>query len=102
MLGWLYFLTACVLLYLFRNRQQQAKSMALKAVRKHCQQEDVQLLDDTLVMSGMAVRRGPGGWRLHREFRFEFSSTGDERYEGKVTLAGRHIIGLRLQAHRIH
>ena len=102
MLGWIVFLTLCALLYLFWSRQQQTKAMTLTAVRRHCQQEEVQLLDDTLVLSGMALRRGPGGIRLQRHYQFEFSSTGDERYQGQVTLAGRHIIGLRLQAHRIH
>lgn len=102
MLGWLFFLTLMALLFLFWARQQQAKLTTLKAVRRHCDQEQVQLLDDTLELTSMRVRNGPGGWKLHRNYRFEFSSTGDERYEGKVILAGRRVIGLRLQAHRIH
>ena len=102
MLGWIFFLSLLALLYLFWNRQQQANMQALKAVRRHCQEEAVQLLDDTLELEAMRFRRGPGGWRLHRNYRFEFSSTGDERYEGRVILAGRHITGLRLAAHRIH
>lgn len=101
MLGWIFFLSLLALLYLFWNRQQQARFMALNAVRKHCAEEDVQLLDDTLQLSAMAIRNGPGGRRLHRTYQFEFSSTGDERYQGQVTLAGRTLIGLRLQAHRI-
>ncbi len=102
MLGWLFFLALMALLYLLWSRQQQARLHALKAVRRHCQEEGVQLLDDTLELTGMRFRHGPGGWRLQRHYRFEFSSTGDERYRGQVILAGRHITGLRLQAYRIH
>lgn len=101
MLGWIFFLSLLALLYLFWNRQQQARIKALSAVRRHCAEEDVQLLDDTLQLVSMAVRNGPGGRRLHRTYRFEFSSTGDERYEGQIILAGRSVIGLRLQTHRI-
>ena len=102
MLGWLFFLTLLALVFIFWMRQQQAKLMTLKAVRRHCQQENLQLLDDTLALTGMRWRNGPGGWKLHRDYHFEFSSTGDERYDGRVILAGRRIIGLQLQAHRIH
>jgi len=102
MLGWLFFLTLCALVYLFWSRQQQARQLTLKAIRNHCQEQGLQLLDDTLVLDNMRIRRGPGGRRLHRNYRFEFSSTGDERYDGRVTLAGYRIIGLQLQAHRIH
>ncbi|WP_430459667.1 DUF3301 domain-containing protein [Thalassolituus sp. LLYu03] len=102
MLGWLFFLTLLALVFIFWNRQQRATQLTLQAVRRHCSEEDLQLLDDTLELTGMRFRNGPGGWKLHRNYRFEFSSTGQERYQGRVILAGRRIIGLRLDAHRIH
>ena len=115
MLGWIFFFACVALGYLFWNRQQQARLLALQSVRRHCQQEDVQLLDDTLVLERIRIRRipslqlvkgegrsQPGGWRLVRTYRFEFSSTGDERYQGLLTLIGRRVAKLELQAHRIH
>ncbi len=115
MLGWLFFLTLLAALFLFWSREQQAKLQALALVRRHCQQEDVQLLDDTLMLDAWRIRRlpklalvgadsrqRPSGWQVLRHYRFEFSSTGDERYQGELVLAGRRVWRLQLQAHRIH
>ena len=116
MLGWLFFLTLLAALFLLWSREQQAKLQALTLVRRHCQQEDVQLLDDTLMLDSWRLRRlpklalisadsnrqRPSGWQLMRCYRFEFSSTGDERYSGELVLAGRRLWRLQLQAHRIH
>ena len=115
MLGWIFFFACLALAYIFWNRQQQARLLALHAVRRHCQQEDVQLLDDTLVLERIRIRRipclqlvkgegrsQPGGWRFVRTYRFEFSSTGDERYQGLLTLSGWRVAKLELQAHRNH
>lgn len=115
MLGWLFFLTLLAALFLFWSREQQAKLQALALVRRHCQQEDVQLLDDTLMLESLRIKRlpklavvggsnraRPSGWQLLRRYRFEFSFTGDERYAGELILAGRRLLQLQLAPHRMH
>ncbi|HIF54400.1 MAG TPA: DUF3301 domain-containing protein, partial [Methylococcaceae bacterium] len=38
------------------------------------------------------------GWR---SYQFEFTSTGEERYHGKVIMLGRQVINIQLDAYRI-
>ncbi|RDE19856.1 DUF3301 domain-containing protein [Motiliproteus coralliicola] len=78
------------------------KDAALRAVRKYCDSQDVQLLDESLVLSGIKPGRGDDGRLcLKRHYRFEFSSTGDERYPGTVEMVGRRIRRITLDTHRM-
>ena len=56
---------------------QQAKEVALKAVRAHCSKLDVQMLDEYVALNSIRLDRGQTGkLRVRRAFSFEFSSTG--------------------------
>ena len=101
MLGWIFFFTLVAVLYLFWNKQQQARGLALSVVRKHCELQGLQLLDDTLVLDGYQLKRRSLGWSLLRCYQFEFASTGDERYCGSLLLAGRRVERLELDTHRM-
>lgn len=101
MLGWIFFFTLVAVLYLFWNKQQQARALALSVVRKHCQLQGLQLLDDTLVLDGYQLKRRSHGWSLLRCYQFEFASTGDERYCGLLLLAGRRVERLELDTLRM-
>ena len=84
-------------------KAQGAREIALRAVKEHCQQMDVQWLDQHVALRGFWFKRNREGrlcgWRAYR---FEFSSTGDERYEGRVILLGRQVESIELQPHRLH
>ena len=82
---------------------QGIKQVALAAVRRHCKQMDVQLLDDGVALKGFWFKRDSGGTiRLWRSYNFEFTSTGNERYTGQIILLGRRVEDIQLEAHRIH
>ncbi len=102
MLGWIFFFCIVVVMYLFWNKQQQARILASNVVRKHCELQGLQLLDDTLTLDGYQLKKRGGGWALMRCYHFEFSSTGDERYSGSILLAGRRVEQFELDTHRMH
>lgn len=79
------------------------RELALGVARKRCRELDVQLLDDTVVLRGLWVRRGEGG-RLQwwRSYLFEFTATGDDRYPGSIEMLGRRVIALELAPHRLN
>jgi len=67
----------------------QAREHAQVLARKACEREGVQLLDVTVALKSMKLRRRKGGgWVLLRYFSFEFSCTGEERREGVIAMIG--------------
>jgi len=84
-------------------KAQQIKELALHAVRKHCKELELQLLDQSIALRGFWLKRASDGRiRIWRSYVFSFSSTGDDRYEGRISLLGREITGLQLQPHRMN
>ncbi|MGK0500286.1 MAG: hypothetical protein ACJAYG_001935 [Oceanicoccus sp.] len=81
---------------------QGAKQLALQAVRNHCKQVDVQLLDEVVALRGFWFKRNKrGSVVLWRRYEFEFTSTGNERYQGRIVLLGRMVEEIQLQPYRI-
>lgn len=78
------------------------KEIALAATRKYCRQMDVELLDDTVVLRGFWLKRDDHGrLRMWRSFLFEFTSTGEERYSGRIVLLGNRVEDIQLEPHRL-
>ena len=78
------------------------KDGALRAVKQHCDEQDLQLLDQTLILSSFRPQLSRDSLLcLRRRYRFEFSSTGDERYQGIITLEGKRIKSIDLDPHRM-
>ncbi len=69
----------------------QAREIAILAAKMRCESQGLILLDQTIVLSKIRLRRDPKGeMRFEREYQFEFSSNGDDRFEGMMILhAGR-------------
>ena len=78
------------------------KERALGATRKHCREMDLDLLDDTVVLRGFWLKRdGTGRLRMWRSYLFEFSTTGEQRYQGRIVLLGDGVESIHLQPHRM-
>lgn len=80
----------------------RAKEIARIAGKTACDKIDVQFLDDTVARNKIWLKRNTRGHLIfYRSFNFEFSSLGDQRYFGSITLAGKYIDNINLDAHRI-
>jgi len=80
----------------------KAREHALSAVRSACSQAQLQLLDDTVALTQLGIRRQrTGRIGVFRVYRFEFSDTGDNRRDGVVYLVGDVLHGLQLDPHRL-
>jgi len=77
------------------------KELALRHVKRYCASMDLQLLDESIALRGFWLKRGDDG-RVHiwRSYLFEFTSTGDERYQGKIILLGHRVTTLQVDPHR--
>jgi len=84
--------------WLLRNLGLRDRAMRL--VRNHCQRSDVQLLDESIALTGMRIarnRRGRPG--LVRRYAFEFTVTGEHRYDGYIDLHGQQQLQLEMAPH---
>lgn len=80
----------------------KTREIALIFVKRHCQQLDIQLLDEYVALNGLWLKKDDSGTtKLWRSYQFEFTATGYERYNGKVTLLGQKIINIQLDPYKI-
>ena len=79
----------------------KVREIALNAARLHSDKVDVQLLDQSVGVHRVWLKRGRDN-RLHiwRNYQFEFTSTGDERYKGHVITLGDWVESVQLPVHR--
>lgn len=98
----LFWLTLVGLVCLIWWQGQKVREIALAHARRECRTMDLQLLDESVALRGLWLRRDPEG-RIHlwRRYRFEFTSTGDERYSGEVITLGSRVTGFSVAPHRI-
>lgn len=70
----------------------RARELAIAHARKACQQQQVQLLDQTAGLARARLKRdAAGAYCLEREYRFEFTDQGQFRDSASVTLLGHRL-----------
>ncbi|MHA6639547.1 DUF3301 domain-containing protein [Stutzerimonas frequens] len=76
------------------------RERALLAVRRHCQQQDVELLDGNVAFRRLAwLPDARGRRRLARVYGFEFTVTGEQRHAGSIIMFGARVGRIELAAH---
>jgi len=76
----------------------RCKEVAVKAARKECDICGVQLLDQTVQQVKVSLSRDASGqWRMWREYAFEYSHDGDDRYSGSLILLGQRLKRVALE-----
>lgn len=77
-----------------------AKERARETGRQYCQNAEVQFLDDTVELVKLRMRRNYHGQLcFYRTYRFEFSSTGESRYQGRVYMLGKLADKVQMDAY---
>lgn len=83
-------------------QSQGVKQRALKACRRYCETSNLQMLDDSLVLKHLKLRRNKSGaLSFCRTYEFEFSSTGGERYHGEIKVHGNEVPHISTEVHRL-
>jgi hypothetical protein len=95
-------IAALLALGFYWSNAMKAREIAYAAVVVHCQKMEVQLLDDYVALTGFWLKRDDYGKLVGwRSYQFEFTSTGEERYQGKVVLVGKKVTNIQLDVYRI-
>lgn len=72
--------------------------LARSVAKRHCDQANVQLLDDNVLLKRLSICRSRHSlFAFKRLYRFEFSSLGDFRYQGNVTFVGKRMHHIELE-----
>lgn len=75
----------------------RARDAAVAAAREACVAEGLMLLDDTVAIAAMRLRRdNDGRVRLQRAYDFEYSDSGNNRIKGSIVLLGRAVVMLNV------
>ncbi len=101
-LGELFWFGAFVLGLLYWWSAKGVKEIAVNVIKLHCKKMDVQLLDESVVLRRYWFKRNVvGNLQVWRSFHFEFTSTGVDRFSGRVIFLGKKVLDLQLEPHRI-
>jgi len=78
------------------------KEIAHDAAKKACDEANVLFLDDSVVANKTRLRRNDYGHiKLYREYHFEFTADGSQRYHGEIHLLGKNVKHVELDAYRM-
>lgn len=77
-------------------RLSVARERAVREARRQCQQHGLQLLDETVGLRGLRLRRVNGLRRLERCYGFEVSIDGNDREPGRLWMLGDTMSSLSL------
>jgi len=98
-LFWL-LLAMIVLLYWWHSGSYKGRARALAVA--HCQQFNLQLLDQSMVICAIWPEIDTGGkLNFRRKYQFEFTSTGEYRYQGLLVLSGMKLKSIELETFKI-
>ena len=80
----------------------QYKGRALGLALDHCRQLNLQLLDQSMVIRGIwPERNAMSSLDLRRIYQFEFTSTGEQRYQGQIILIGMELKSIDFEPYRL-
>lgn len=70
----------------------RVREVAVAAGRRACAESGVQFLDESVSLTRTRfARNGNGQLTFRRDYRFEFSDTGDNRRPAVVRMLGEHV-----------
>jgi len=96
-------LTLLALIAYFAIQAMRTKDVANRAAEQHCKTMEVQFLDQTVFLKKLNFKRNARGQlAFMREYYFEFTVSGEDRYFGRVFMIGKRIESVNLDPHRIH
>jgi hypothetical protein len=70
----------------------RVRELALQAASRASEQDDYQLLDQSVHIRRLSLSRDrQGRWRIWRQYRFDYSYDGVERRQGHVIMLGKEL-----------
>lgn len=88
------------LFWLWRN-SMMSREISFTLAKQACANLQVQLLDDTVSLNSIKLcRNRRGTMALCRVYSFEFTQSGEARFQGKIALNGLEVKDVVLDTHQ--
>ncbi|CAM3584775.1 DUF3301 domain-containing protein [Parendozoicomonas haliclonae] len=95
-------LTLLILVVLAWWNLQDVRQRAFHHAERHCKKLNLQLLDSNVALKLSGFKRAPNGILTPLFIcAFEFSATGDDRYEGSIHMLGKRLAKIDVPPHRM-
>lgn len=80
----------------------RTRELAVAAAKSHCVTLQLQLLDQSVSLRSTRIRTDKNTLlAVQRDYEFEFTATGEERYSGKISMLNKTPQTIWLQPHRL-
>ena len=80
---------------------QAIRQIAIRHASQYCKRKGLQFLDEGISLNIAGLKRNSrGSLSLLRRCRFEFSATGDDRYQGEVIMLGKQLVDIKTPPYR--
>lgn len=91
-------LAVLTVVLLFWYGSLRMREYVVRRCQNLCQASGLQLLDETVALSSLSLRRDRHGrLRLHRRYQFAVSENGADRYPGYILLTGWQIDAVHIE-----
>ena len=82
----------------FWSDSLKARERMLETCARLCRDSRLQFLDETVTLASLRLGRSDAGWpQFIRLYLFEFSGTGQDRWQGRATLAGQRVLSVQFE-----
>ena len=93
------FLLLIVICFIWNHANMSRVARA--AAKRYCEKEGVQFLDQNVILRKLSIRFAPHSlFAFGRQYSFEFSSMGDQRYQGCIFLVGNRVEQIELPPYK--
>ena len=82
-------------------QSKAVKESAIIRVKRYCKEMDIQLLDETISTKKSRLIWHRNQLKIKRSFVFEFTSTGEARYEGEIIFLSHSMDSIAIEPHKI-
>lgn len=89
------------LIYVIWHNETHAREGANQLALRLCADQEVQLLDQTVARDRTRLVWRARALRIERTYRFEYTSSGEERMTGFFCLSGQHALWADFEETRI-
>lgn len=93
------FLLVSLAILLWQNFK--IRELAFQRAKQRCQALDLQILDESVFGISWRPTYYQGQPRIKRRYRFFFTTTGEQRYQGEIELVGKQQTHIHFEPHRI-